>query len=170
MSMAFPGRIAARLLIVMAIALSAGPEAGAASRSWGGCGRGDSAEKGCASRRASSTKSVGAHLAARARSRIWGWPKLYRGDEGAISQLSPRLRPRGVSRLRFDRAPHAGCGRGQSRRRCAQERDLAEALVQPPNPATEKLLREHGIPAIPGVPPIVILKSAVDNWGFVASP
>jgi hypothetical protein len=94
--------------------------------------------------------------------------KVYHGDEGTVHQLSPRLQPRRMSRLRFDSEERELCSaRGPqsraSRQGCIAERNLAEALVQPPNPSTEKILREHGIPVIPGVPPIVILRSTREN-------
>jgi hypothetical protein len=81
----------------------------------------------------------------------------YRGNEVAIRQLSPRLRPRYPSRLRFEtqrRCDPSGDG-GDA----CSERDLAEALIRTPNRYTRPILRQNGIPAFRDVPPIVILRS-----------
>ncbi len=127
-----------------------------------GCARGDRGARSCS---ASSRHST----ARRAR------PRLYQGDEGAMRQLSPQLRPRRVSRLRFNGEPQNRCDAvamhsWASRRACVAERNLAEALVQPPSAATEKILRENGIPAIRDVPPIVILRSTREGWDWSPFP
>src|SRR5262245_54629306 len=51
----------------------------------------------------------------------------YRGNEAAISQLSPRLRPRHPSRLRFE--PPRRCDPSAGADAPCSERDLAEALI-----------------------------------------
>jgi hypothetical protein len=94
----------------------------------------------------------------------WRRSKLYAGTEATIPQLSPRLRARNISRLRFDGIERAACLRNVPRDNCRDERSLADALVQPPNAFTAKILRENGIPLIPDVPPIVILRSTGERW------
>jgi hypothetical protein len=81
----------------------------------------------------------------------------YRGHEAVISQLSPRLRPRRPSSLRFE--PPRRCDPAGAADAPCSERDLAEALIQAPNRYTRPILRQYGIPAFRDVPPIVILRS-----------
>jgi hypothetical protein len=89
----------------------------------------------------------------------WLRRKLYAGTEATIPQLSPRLRARSISRLRFDPIERDTCVRNGPRNGCAEESNLAEALIRPSSAFTAKILRENGIPLIPDVPPIVILRS-----------
>lgn len=95
---------------------------------------------------------------------IWGRRKLYAGGESAVRQLSPRLRPRRMSTLRADDPGRSACDEANANRSCRPERNLADAIIQLPNAATAKILRETGIPIIPGVPPIVILRPGGNPW------
>jgi hypothetical protein len=88
--------------------------------------------------------------------------KRYSGRDIAIPQLSVTLRPRSISELHFDDSGRDACGRSGYRRGCPQERNLAEALIQPPSASTARILRETGIPAIADIPPIVTLQSPED--------
>jgi hypothetical protein len=170
--MGLAGRAAIVSLLVLgsaAIPQSSPVEAGTKT----GCARSNFAAKECSAplRRSAMGPRLTAGLGRTPRRLA----KAYRGDEGTVYQLSPRLQPRRMSRLRFDSEDRELCSaRGPqsraSRRGCVAERNLAEALIQPPNPSTEKILRAHGIPAIPGVPPIVILRSTRENAGLARFP
>lgn len=70
--------------------------------------------------------------------------KHYKGNEYTITQISPSIR----------RARQPWLGPSRRSRRPS----LADALGQPPNPATEPVLRDAGVPVVPGVPPIIILQ------------
>jgi hypothetical protein len=94
----------------------------------------------------------------------WRRRSLYAGHEGRIAQLPAGLRARRISRLRFDDNGRDGCAGRGPRRACSEERSLAEALIRAPDASTAKILRETGIPAIPDVPPIVILRSGRAPW------
>jgi hypothetical protein len=99
----------------------------------------------------------------------WRRRSLYAGHEGRIAQLPAGLRARRISRLRFDDSGQGGCAGRGPRRACSEERNLAEALIRAPDASTARILRETGIPAIPDVPPIVILRSGrapsgAGNW------
>ena len=139
------GRMAAALLLVFAAA-QAIPAAKAAPHANQGCWRAELYGKACSGLRHRRAAKPGGVRRTRAR--------LYRRDQSAIAQLSPRLQPRRISTLRFDRP--SGCGR---RGMCPEERNLAEALVRVPDSSTERLLRETGIPVIRDVPPVVILRA-----------
>ncbi len=94
----------------------------------------------------------------------WRRRALYAGHEGRIAQLPARLRARRISRLRFDDSGRDSCAGAGPRRACSEERNLAEALIRAPDGSTARILRETGIPAIPDVPPIVILRSGRAPW------
>lgn len=147
------GRMAAAALLIFAAA-QAIPAASAASHAKQGCWRAELYGKACTSLRHRREAKLRRHR-----------PKLYRGDESAIAQLSPRLQPRRISTLRFDRP--GGCGR---RAVCAEERNLAEALVRAPDSSTERLLRETGVPVIRDVPPIVILRPDTERRDLTDLP
>jgi hypothetical protein len=147
------GRMAAAALLIFAAA-QAIPVANAAPHAKQGCWRAELYGKACTSLRHRRMAKLGRHRA-----------KLYRGDESAIAQLSPRLQPRRISSLRFDRP--GLCGR---RAICLRERNLVEALVRAPDSSTEPLLRETGIPVIRDVPPIVILRPDPERRHFTDLP
>ncbi len=71
---------------------------------------------------------------------------LYNGSEPSISQISPAIRRTRQPRFR------------KWWRRRKQHPSLADALGQPPTPASEPVLRGAGVPIVPGVPSIVILE------------
>jgi hypothetical protein len=73
-------------------------------------------------------------------------PPLYNGSEPTISQISPAIRRARQPRFR------------KWWRRRKQRPSLADALGQPPTYASEPVLRDAGVPIVPGVPPIVILE------------
>lgn len=77
---------------------------------------------------------------------------LFTGQEARMPQISPALRS--TRALSLDTADCPACARRWPPRR---RPSLADALLTPPTPETAPLLRELGLPAIPGVPPIVIL-------------
>jgi hypothetical protein len=89
--------------------------------------------------------------------------RRYSANDIAIPQLAPALRPRRISTLRFDDGRDA-CGRPGDRNGCRHERNLADALIQPPSASTARILLENGIPAIPEIPPIVILHAPEERW------
>jgi hypothetical protein len=73
-------------------------------------------------------------------------PRLYTGSEPTISQISPSIRRARQPRFR------------KWWRQRKQNPSLADALQQLPTPASETVLRDAGVPIVPGVPPIVILE------------
>lgn len=164
------GRMAAALFLAFFAAHWAIPHAEAATRAKAGCVRAHLPGKGClhARRRIAAPRRAAYRLGARPVRR--GWPqarrhRLYRGNEAAMAQLSPKLRARRAFTLRFDAEDRKGCGQygGRARgprRACVSQIGLPDALLQPPNASTERTLRELGIPIIPDVPPIVILHPA----------
>lgn len=140
------------LMLLAGIAGLCGSSASAASRP--ACWRTDWRGNVCApmGRHDMSWRKAGRNRTARKRL------KHYRGNETTIPQLSPRLRPQRISRLRFW-GPRRCAPSGDDDGACDDERSLAEALIRPPNRSTRAILREHGIPAFRDVPPIVILRS-----------
>lgn len=76
-------------------------------------------------------------------------PKAFDGSEPTIAQISPSIR----------RARQPWLGRFRQRRRPS----LADALLQPPDADTTPVLRDAGVPVVPGVPPIVILQPHADR-------
>ncbi len=145
------GRLAAALLVISAAALAPAPApAEATPRTGHGC-RGIQIHRGaCTMSRYRKATRFGALRLRR--------PKLYRGHEGTITQLSPRLAPRRISTLRFDRP-----ARCRSYAACREEGNLAEAVSRAPDPSTERLLRDTGIPVIRDVPPVVFLRTAPES-------
>lgn len=89
---------------------------------------------------------------------------LYNGSESTISQISPAIRRARQPRFHFDRRwqrRRRGRHRSRSQRRSRQRKkrpSLSDALQQIPTPASETVLREAGVPIVPGVPSIVILE------------
>jgi hypothetical protein len=88
---------------------------------------------------------------------------LYRSGEHSVTQISPTILRRSDPSLEDD--GHPPC-RAKARRRsgCYQAKsmrpkDLADALLEAPSPATEHIFKDIGIPAIKDVPPIAILRS-----------
>lgn len=85
----------------------------------------------------------------------------HRPDELSIGQISPKI-TRGADLYLEDGAP--SCSAKASRRsachraKTVRSKGLPEALLEAPSPATEQTLKLIGIPAIQGVPPIVILR------------
>ncbi len=88
---------------------------------------------------------------------------LYRSGEHSIAQISPTILRRSDPSLEDDGGPpcsakarrRSGCYQAKSMR----PKDLADALLEAPSPATEHILKDIGIPAIKDVPPIAILRS-----------
>lgn len=166
------GRMAAALFLALFAAHWAISDTEAASRAKTDCARAPLASKSChhASRGRAGAKRASYRQRTRpgrilqpARSR-----KLYRGNEAAVAQLSSKLRPRRAFTWRFDSEARNGCGQSRKRARgprraCVSQIGLPEALIQPGNAATERTLRELGIPIIPDVPPIVILDPTSRN-------
>jgi hypothetical protein len=143
------GRLAAALLFISVAALASAP-ADAAPRAGHGCRSLEMHRGSCTApryRRAAKYRWAGLRRR-----------KLYRGHEGAIAQLSPRLAPRRVSTLRFDRP-----ARCRSYATCREEGNLAEAVSRAPDASTERLLRDTGIPVIREVPPVVFLRTAPES-------
>ncbi len=167
--MDFAGRTTAALFLAwFAAQFAIVPPAAAARSGISGCSGAKMYLKRCtpAYRRNGSTlRQIEAFGPRKSRARLHrGGRKLYGGNEAAIRQLSPRLRARGISRLRFDNTARKGCGRRGPWKDCGDERNLADALIQPPNASTAQILKETGIPLIPDVPPIVILRSTGERW------
>jgi hypothetical protein len=164
------GRMSAALFLAFFAACWAIPDADAAPRAKSGCARASLPGKTClhASRRMAAPRRAPYRLGARAVRQIWPQARrhrLYRGNEAAMAQLSPKLRARRAFTLRFDNEDRNGCGQygGRARgprRACVSQIGLPDALLQPPNASTERALRALGIPIIPDVPPIVILDPA----------
>jgi hypothetical protein len=164
------GRMAAALFLAFFAALWAIPCADAAPRAKTGCARASLHGKTClhVSRRIAAPSRTPNRLGARTVRHVWPQARrhrLYRGNEAAMAQLSPKLRARRAFTLRFDNGDRNGCGhygghaRGP-RRACVSQIGLPDALLQPPNASTERALRALGIPIIPDVPPIVIVHPA----------
>jgi hypothetical protein len=85
----------------------------------------------------------------------------HRPNELSIGQISPKI-TRGADLYLEDGAPSC-CARASRRSAChcvktVHSKGLPEALLEAPSPATEQTLKLIGIPAIQGVPPIVILR------------
>jgi hypothetical protein len=147
--MDFAGRLAAALLVISAAALAPAP-AEATPRTGHGCRSTEIHRGACTMPRYRKATRFGALRLRR--------PKLYRGHEGTITQLSPRLAPRRISTMRFDRP-----ARCHSYAACREEGNLAEAVSRAPDPSTERLLRDAGIPVIRDVPPVVFLRTAPES-------
>ncbi len=66
------------------------------------------------------------------------------------------------------KAPDGWYWRHHGRKRRMRRRDLIEALQQAPNASTVQVLKEAGIPIVPGVPPIVILRPKTEpDWARI---
>jgi hypothetical protein len=165
------GRMAAALFLAFFAAPWATPGADAAPRAKTGCARASLPGKAClhaTRRRMAAPKRAPYRLGLRPVGRIWPQARrhrLYRGNEAAMAQLSPKLRARRAFTLRFDNDDRDGCGQYNGRTRgprraCVSQIGLPDALLQPPNASTERALRALGIPIIPDVPPIVITHPA----------
>ena len=120
------------------------------------CAIGDALKPASASAKDRRDRSARSHHKPRA--------PLYNGSEPTISQISPAIRRARQPRFRFDqrwqrrrRARHRSRSQKWSRQR-KQRPSLSDALQQIPTPASETVLREAGVPIVPGVPSIVILE------------
>lgn len=94
--------------------------------------------------------------------------RLYTPEIARVPQLSRSAGPRhpGRSESRVLQAETPAACRAQPRPRACREREdamegapdgLAEALTVPPDARTKPVLRRYGIPAVEGVPPVVII-------------
>jgi hypothetical protein len=94
--------------------------------------------------------------------RRWNRSKaLFRSGEHSIAQISPAiLRGTDFSMDDEARSPCAAKARRRSacRTKSMRAKDLTDALLEAPTPATERILKDIGIPAIKDVPPIAILR------------
>ena len=168
------GRMAAALLLAFFAAHWAIPGADAAPRAKSGCARVSLPGKTClhASRRMAAPRRGLYRRGFRPVRQTWPQARrhrLYRGNEAAMAQLSPKLRAHRAFTLRFDNEDRNGCGQygGRARgprRACVSQIGLPDALLQPPNASTERALRALGIPIIPDVPPIVIVHPDPRGW------
>ena len=161
--MDFPGRTTAALLLALFAMQGVAPHAQAAFQGKYACAASKDRGKRCVTVFRRGGASPSAKLSASRGAAFAGLPhrarKLYGGGEAAMPQLSPRLHPRRISILRFDDGRRDPCGQPGGRKGCTHERNLAEALIQPRNASTAKILRETGIPDVPDILPIVILRS-----------
>ena len=82
----------------------------------------------------------------------------YNGGEPIMAQISPAIRRARATYL-FDSERE----KRDSVLRRKRRPDLVDALLEPPGLATIPVLREHNIPIIPDVPPIVILQPRGDE-------
>jgi len=92
---------------------------------------------------------------------------LHRSGVHSVAQISPTiLRRAGLS---LEDGAHPRCTSKFRRRstacnaKPARPKDLVDALLEAPSPATVPILRDLGIPAIRDVPPIAILRAAHPN-------
>jgi hypothetical protein len=112
------------------------------------------------------SEPVSAHLrgAQSARYRMLGnRPRArYRSGEHTVAQISPAIWRRSDVFLE-DEAPPPCPMNARRRSACRAaflpQQGLPDVLLEAPTPATERSLRELGIPAIKDVPPIAILRA-----------
>ena len=87
---------------------------------------------------------------------------FYRSGEHSVAQISPMIL-RGGERSLEDDGPECATKSGRRsscyRTNPVRPKDLVDALLEAPSPATEKILKDIGIPAINDVPPIAILRA-----------
>jgi len=167
-----PRWMATALLVCLFVLAGSAVAPSAAQAARRGCAKASLYDRSCflvfrqgASKRSSARlRTAPARLGWPRRSR----PKLFGGNEAAVTQLSPALSVRAphastLDREAFDRCPRLGERRQGSGQPCAVDRGLPEALLRAPDASTEKVLRQIGIPIIPDVPPITILRPGGDE-------
>jgi hypothetical protein len=122
------------------------------------------ASEGAGSRTARWKGAAGNHSAytatlARRRNRSNAY---YRAGEHRVAQISPAISRRADLFLEDEARPRCAVT-ARRRSACLEKRlrpkGLPDALLEAPTPATERTLKEIGIPAIKDVPPIAILRA-----------
>ena len=87
---------------------------------------------------------------------------FYRSGEHRVAQISPMILRGGEHSLEDD-GPQCATKTGRRsscyRTKPVRPKDLVDALLDAPSPATEKILKDIGIPVIKEVPPIAILRA-----------
>jgi len=97
----------------------------------------------------------------------------YRFGEHVVAQISPTILRR--ADVELGESSHPSCAMKAHRRSACRTspirpKGLPDALLESPTLATERSLKELGIPAIKDVPPIVILRAGTPVVDEIPSP